>query len=460
MMKIDLRGVVLAFILALLASCGGGGGGGGVPVAAGAAGAGAGTVGAGGSPSPATEQYLLARNSTTASGGGSSPGESGSSAGPAGGATGGGTSVAGGDDGSGVGSGGTGVSTADAGIGSVDGAGSILVNGVRYNTDAAAVALEDVPGLQLGMTAKVIGGFDTDLTSGVAQRVESAIDLRGPVSSVDVRQGSFAILGTTVTTDDATVWADSHGIADVATGATLQVWGLPAAPGSLRATRVEVHAAGTPILSGVVQNLDTAAKRFSIGGTAIDYAQATVTGAAGGVPFANGALVRVRANAIGAGALVASAVQWWYPAPMADGVALQLAGVVTDFNGAASLRVLGVRVDASAAKVSGGPAASVGNGVKVTVGGVISGGVLQASRLKIQNVPGTGGQPSFSLTGQISTFNSVADFRIKGQPIDASGPGVVFVNGGAANLAAHVRVSVEGSRVANGVLIADRVTFQ
>ena len=438
-----LRAVCAALALALLSSCGGGGGGG-VPL---------GTTGA---PAGSTDsgQSLLDRSPGPA-GGGSGPGDSGSAPG-----TGGSTSVAGGDDGSGVGSGGTGVSTADAGIGSVDGAGSILVNGVEYNTDGAVVVLDDVPGLQLGMTAKVTGGFDTDLTAGVAQRVESAIDLRGPVSSVNAGQGSFVILGTTVTTDDATVWADSRGISEVGIGATLQVWGLPAAPGSLRATRIEVHASGTPILSGTVQNLDSASHRFSIGGYSIDYGQATVTGGSGGQVFANGVLVRVRANAVAAGQLVASSVRWWYPAPMADGVALQLAGVVTAFNGLQSLRVLGMPVNASSAKISGGPAGSVGNGVKVVVGGVVSGGVLQATRLKIRNVPGAGGQPSFSLTGQISTFTSTADFRIKGQPINASGPNVVFVNGTAANLGAHVRVSVEGDSVVDGVLIADRVTFR
>jgi len=453
MTKTCLHGAWLGLAMAVLVSCGGGGGGGGMPNVAGGTAAGP----AGAPAGNTSQQSLLDRTVSPMSpaGGGSGPGATGSGSG------GGGTSVAGGDDGSGVGSGGTGVTTADAtGIGAVDGAGSIVVNGVHYNTDSAVVALDDVPGLQLGMTAKVIGPFDSGLTAGSAMRVESAIDLRGPVSAVDAQQAGFTILGMAVTTDSDTVWADAPGIADVAPGATLQVWGLPSGPGSLRATRVEVHASGTPIVSGVVQNLDPLARRFSVGGYAIDYGQTTMTGVSAALPFANGVLVRVRANAVGAGLLVASAVQLWYPAPTVDGTPLQLAGVVTDFTGLGSLRVLGVPVDAAAAKVSGGPASSLGNGVKVIVGGMLASGVLQASTLKIRLVPGTGGQPSFSLSGQISTFNSIADFRIKGQPIDASGPGVSFVNGSAANLAAHVQVTVEGSRVVNGVLIADSVTFQ
>src|SRR5215207_2517173 len=163
------------------------------------------------------------------------------------------TAAAGGDD-SGVGSGGTGVSTADAtGIGAVDGLGSIIVNGLRYNTDSAVFNVQDAPALQIGMTAKVTGPFNAEFTSGVAKRVTSAAELRGPVSSVDLAGGSFALMGTTVTTDEATVWAEATGLAGLLPGASVQVWGLPASPGVLRATRVEQHpASSAPIATGTV----------------------------------------------------------------------------------------------------------------------------------------------------------------------------------------------------------------
>ena len=54
---------------------------------------------------------------------------------------------------------------------------------------------------------------------------------------------------------------------------------------------------------------------------------------------------------------------------------------------------------------------------------------------------------------------SSADFRVRGQPVDASGSSTVFENGTAANLANGQRVTVVGDRVVNGVLIAQRVTF-
>ncbi|MDM0019475.1 DUF5666 domain-containing protein [Variovorax saccharolyticus] len=373
------------------------------------------------------------------------------------------TTASSGDDGSGVGSGGTGVSTADAtGVGAVDGAGSIIVNGLRYDTRTAVGQVEDAPaGLQLGMSVKVIGPVNADYTQGIARRVESAADIRGPVTSLEPAQGRFVILGTTVTTDEATVWADAAGLAAIPAGRTLQVWGLPAAPGVLRATRVEQRdPSAAAILTGTVQNLDTIRRSFSLGGLVVDYGAAVLSGSPDGRPLANGTLVRVRGTAAAPGGLVATLVQWWYPLPTADGVQAQFSGIVTDFASPGSLRVLGFPVDASAAQVNGGPPGALGNGVKVEVGGVLAGGVLRATKLKIRHVPGTGGPASFDLIGAVGAFRSPADFRVKGQPVDASGADVQFVNGTAAKLGNGVRVSIHGTRVLNGVLMAASVRFE
>ena len=436
-----LRMGCLALLTGLLLSCGGGGGGGGAAFGS------AGTAG------------LVAGSS---SGEGSSPfggpgdGQGGNVSSAAGNST-----TASTDDGSGVGSGGTGVSTADAaGIGTVDGAGSIIVSGLRYNTDAAVLSILDASALQLGMSVKVTGPVNADFTSGIARQVDSAADIRGPLSSVNLAEGSFVIMGTTVTTDEATVWADATGLAAMAPGATLQVWGLPAAPGFLRATRVEQRGPSAPILTGTVQDLDTARRVFTLGGLVVDYRNAILAGGLGGLPLANGTIVRVRANGASPGSLPATLVQWWYPVPAANATPVQLAGVVTDYAGLGSLRVLGVTVDASAAQVTGGPAGSVGNGVKLDVGGLMFDGILRATKVKVRHVPGMGGPASFTLIGSIGSFASPSSFRVRGQPVDAGGPAVVFINGTASSLGNGVGVIVDGAQVVNGVLIATRVTFE
>ncbi|MDM0034738.1 DUF5666 domain-containing protein [Variovorax sp. J22P271] len=454
-MTIQLRNGLLSLLALLVISCGGGGGGGG-----GAGGGGAGFVG------PST---LAASGSPGDSGPGAAAGATGPGAAANGiggiasdeGAT--ASAAGGGDDASGVGSGGTGVSTADAtGVGAVDGAGSIIVNGLRYDTQTAVGNVEDAPaGLQLGMSARVIGPVNASFTQGIARRVESAADIRGPVTSVDAAHGSFVVLGTTVTTDEATVWADAAGLAAIPAGATVQVWGLPSAPGALRATRVEQREpSATPILTGTVQNLDTARRSFSLGGRSVDYAGAVLSGSPDGQALANGIIVRVRATAAATGNLAATLVQWWYPLPTVDAATAQFAGVVTEFAGPGSLRVLGYPVDASAAQVSGGPAGAIGNGVKVEVGGSIAGGVLRATKLKIRNVPGTGGPASFDLIGTVGAFRSPSDFRVRGQPVNAGGTEVLFFNGSAAKLGNGVRVNIHGTQVVDGVLTAATVTFE
>ena len=209
------------------------------------------------------------------------------------------------------------------------------------------------------MSVKVTGPVNADFTSGIARRVESAADLRGPLLSVDLTQGSFVVLGTTVTTDEATVWADASGLAALPPGKTLQVWGLPAAPGVLRATRVEQRDPAAFILTGTVQSLDASARTFTLGGLVVDYGSAVLSGSLDGRPLADGTLVRVRADGLSSGPAS--------PPPWCSGGTrcrrqrappLQLAGVVTNYAGTGSLRVLGLEVDASSARITGGPPGS------------------------------------------------------------------------------------------------------
>ncbi|RYF37116.1 MAG: hypothetical protein EOO21_00230 [Comamonadaceae bacterium] len=371
----------------------------------------------------------------------------------AGGTTGGATAAAG-DDGSGVGSGGTGVSaTAAVGIGSVDGLGSVIVNGVRYDTDSAQFIVQDTSELLLGMSVKVSGTVNSDPKTGAATRVESAADMRGPVSTVDLAGGTFTLLGTTVSTDPETVWADSGGLSGIASGSTVQVWGLPAAPGMLRATRVaQVAPSAAPVVTGTVQNLDVASRVFSLGQLQVRYSATT--------PLADGIVVRVRAGGWdGTSVLNASTIENWYAVPQVSGTRVDLNGLITNYAGLATFRVLGTPVDATGVQITGGQGANVGNGVKVEVGGFLVDGVVRATKLKIRHIPGTGGPSSFTLIGPVSAFAGPASFRVRGQPIDASRPGVVFGNGSAAVLGNGARVTVAGSQVLNGVLLADTVTF-
>lgn len=458
-----MRGILLAGAMALLLSCGGGGGGGGTSVGGVGLGGSAAVGGGSGDGSPGT--------GTGGSGGtgtaGGSDGTGTGGAGTGGTGTGGGsdgTSTAGNgtDDGSGVGSGGTGVSTADAtGVGSVGGIGSIILNGVRYNTDAATFSLEDTSELQIGMSVRIAGKIDNQFTAATAQQVVSAAELRGAVSSIDLAGGSFVVMGTTVTTDNATVWSGGNSLSDLVAASQVQVWGLPSTPGTLRATRVELKpASAEPLVTGFVQNLDRIGKSFALGQITVRYSGALFSGGIDESTLAEGAIVRVRGIAAPfAGIFNATKVQGWYAIPTQNTAAVQLAGIVANYNGLGDFKVLGTAVNASNALITGGLASSIGNGVKVELDGFMTNGVLVVKKLRIRNVPGVGGPVDFTLIGAIGGYQSASDFRVQGRRVDAGRAGVEFIGGTTAELANGRRVTVVGDAVENGVLIAKRVTF-
>lgn len=379
--------------------------------------------------------------------------------GVAGGVGSGGTGISG--DG-GVGSGGTGV-TADAsvGIGAVDGFGSIIVNGVRHEIGSATLTLTDGASLQLGITVRVAGTVSADLSTGTATSVASAPDVRGVVSALNAASGTFTVMGQSISTDDSTIFSGVAALTSLVNGDIVQLYGLPGTSGNLRATRIErVGAAASYVASGLVQSLDTSARTFRLGTVTVQYTPAMLATPLTPATLANGMVVRVTASAEPvAGVLAATQVQAWYTVPSATGAAVNLTGLVTDFAGLSSFRLQGVAVNASGAQVTGGPSSSVGNGVKVEVSGSMSGGALVVSKLKIRHVPGTGGPVSFSVMGNIGQYTSASNFRVQGQVVNASGAGVVFSGGTVADLANGKRVTVLGSQVVNGVLIAQSVTF-
>ena len=217
----------------------------------------------------------------------------------------------------------------------------------------------------------------------------------------------------------------------------------------MRATRVEQQPASSPILTGTVQNLDAANRRFVLGALTVEFKSNAMPAGAG--PGVN---VRVRADVQPtAGVLQAASVELWYPVSLRDGVRRQLGGIVTDFTSARSFRILGTPVDASSAQVSGGPLAAIANGVELNVAGTVANGVLIATKIKIKKTPGGTTTASFSAMGTIGAFKSTADFKVKGQRIDASGTGVRFINGSAANLGNGTKATIIGDRIVNDVLI-------
>ena len=156
-----------------------------------------------------------------------------------------------GDEGSGVGSGGTGVSTADAT--------GVAQSMAQAASSSTACAMTRAPLSQCrGRPHRAPAGHEREGhragQRGLHPRYRPPGRIRRrhsrPADIGHLAQGSFVILGTSLTTDDATVWADAAGPRCHPAERTLQVWSLQGGPGVLRATRVEQREPPAPIFHG------------------------------------------------------------------------------------------------------------------------------------------------------------------------------------------------------------------
>lgn len=359
----------------------------------------------------------------------------------------------------GVGSGGTGIS-----IGPITGFGSIIVNQVRYNIDGVTPSIKDATELKLGMVVQVTSAPEASGTpTGVATAVRTAAELRGELEAITVDPatslGTLIVQGVSVSVDKATVYDGFISLNALNRGNFLQVYGLPQGGGGLRATRIEKIATTTQLIAtGSVTNLNTSSSSFKIGSLAVNFGTSAFSGISASA-LANGVVLRVRGG-VSAGNFIATTIEPWLDA-VPDNTKISLEGLVSGYSPTAKTFTLGdVTVDISAAVFAGGDAGSLDDGDKVELVGNFAKGVLHATNVQIRQQSGNNNaNEPFSVTGTITQFSSPSNFQVKGQAIDASQPGVVFVNGTAANLATNVPVSVIGVDVVDGVLVATQVTF-
>lgn len=372
----------------------------------------------------------------------------------------------GGDAGSSaVGTGTTGASSFAAGP--ITGFGSIIVNGVRFDDSSARVSDDDgTPSskddLKLGMTAEVHGGAMSDDGSGPkakATEITFGPALVGPVASIDATAKSLVVLGQTVLVLDTTVFDERlvGGFAGITVGMLVEVHAqLDPSTGVYTATRIgATRALAGYKIRGIVANLDTTAKTFTIGGTLISYAGVTSVPAA----LANGLLLAVRLQTVQvAGAWVATRLGAGAP-PVANADAARLRGTITAFTSTTQFSVNGIPVDASQAEFQGGSAGIV-LGAQVDVRGTSSNGVVIASRVSVET-PEARRAEGFELHGAVTSIDTTAKtFVLRDVTVSYGSPDVQFKNGTAAQLAVGVQLEVHGTLSADGTqLQAARIEF-
>ncbi|MEO0345200.1 MAG: DUF5666 domain-containing protein [Pseudomonadota bacterium] len=281
-------------------------------------------------------------------------------------------------------------------IGPISNFGSVVVNGVRYDTSAATFIVDDMPGteadLAVGQVVIVKGAIDADGVNGTADEVIYDDAVEGPISAIDVGAGTITVLGQTVIIDAGTSFDDDFpvsGLAGLQVNDVVEVSGFVASDGSIIATRIERDDDNDDFeRKGIVESLDTSALTFSLGSLVVDYSAALLE------DFPSG--------------------------DIADGDLVEVEGTLdpNDVNR------------------------------------------LIASKVEFEDPLGEfDSDDDVELEGLVTRFVSETDFDVNGIPVTTDGD-TEFENGSAADIALDVRIEVEGEIIADGVLLADEIEFR
>lgn len=294
-------------------------------------------------------------------------------------------------------------------VGPITGFGSVIVNGVTYDTAGATFTRDGLAATQsdfaVGQFVLVTGTID-DSTSGTADTVTFEDNVDGPVSSVDDVARSLVILGQTVLVSATTSFDDScpGSLDELAGVAAVEVSGPVKADGSIEASRIECKAvAGELEVTGLVSNLDTTAMTFEINALVVDYGAAVLDNFPSAGVINNGDPVEAKGNGLGDnGELLATRVEY-KGARIADddGVHAEIEGFVTRFVSSSDFDVSGIRVTTNGSTVfEDGAAGDLGLNLKVEVEGEFDAtGVLLAT--KVQFKQGT----NIRVTGRIDSVS-------------------------------------------------------
>lgn len=357
--------------------------------------------------------------------------------------------------------------------GEIEGFGSIVVNGVKFEVEGAEVETEhgvtttitsatQKDHLHEGMHVEVEVEFNDDNQTGNATRVLINDEVEGEVTFAsapggDTRtftvlgQNIIAIAGNTQVHDENLTPPGPATIDDISVTDLIEVHGLPDGNGNIQASFIKIEDPSDlsdDNLDELTGTIDTGTlienDSFEVNGQVVLYTNSVVDAP----PLQEGMLVEVKGTLNGSNELVASLVH------VEDGLGDNLAkveveGLVRDLT-ASTFTLNGQQVDFSNATYFGGVEADLVNGLKVEAEGPIVNGVLNATKIKFKD--------SFRYEGMVTDNTTELTISV---PAPAVGTLTVLIEpsmtdvDGSVNYANPVKVR---ARIASGsTLVATRV---
>jgi hypothetical protein len=340
-------------------------------------------------------------------------------------------------------SGGGGGSSEVRSLGEIQALGSIVVNGVKYETEGAQIIGLDNPNedLKEGRMVLVDGRVNDDGKTGRANRIKVEDSVKGPLTSItgDDSVKTGVIMGQPV------IFEDNITKFDPATGLPLGddlnkvfvVSGFVRDDGKIQASFARkisdddfsnfLAQGGILEVKGTVSNLT--AQTFNINGLVVDYSAATLRNLpAGGL--AEGLLVEVKGNDFDAANQTLTATEIEGKARgLGDDVAkAEIEGFIADLNGN-TFFVNGQEVLISdRTTYRAGLPEELIDGIKVEAEGPLSNGVIQATRITFKESVRI--EATATKAGNSLTFAGLEGISITVHPEFARGTDLSQINSG------------------------------
>jgi hypothetical protein len=341
---------------------------------------------------------------------------------------------------------------------------TVLGQVVRTDTATAYQGLVNLAALTVGQVVEVYGATQAD-GSLLATLVETkaalgGVRLTGVVQGLNVPVATFQVGNLTVKYDTALVTGVLRDGQQVRVRAATEP-----VNGVLTATAVRSAAVGVIDGSSVsagtrikVKGIALAAPvngQLQISGTTVDLSQAQIKSSGGATSIVAGQVLEVKGLWNGT-LLQATDIELEGYRESQVGGRHELYGAISSLNGSMAV-VNGVTVDLATGRFEHGSLAQVAVGSYVEIKGNLAGNVLQANKVELKSLATASGI-SYEQFGPVTDFVSVANFRLNGLTVDASG--ARFEHIGAAGLANGVYVEVKGVQNNRGVFIASKLELK
>lgn len=299
----------------------------------------------------------------------------------------------GGGSDSGAGGGG-GASTTSVSEGPITGFGSVIMNGVRWETESAQFEIDGQAGTQadlgIGMIVRVEGRRERD-GRAIAERIRFESRLRGPVRTIEALgpdNKALTIFGIRTLVSRAQTRFRDVTFDTLAEDRIVEISGFANENGEVEVTHLRDR--GLPVVgssevkvAGIVSGL--AGGSFLIGTTEVLFDGQTEVDDFGPLGLRDGIEVRVEGVLLANDAIDASEIE----SPRGgrdDFDETEIQGIVTEYVSTASFKVAGQPVDASRARFEPNDPTLLRNGIRVEAEGRINdAGVLVAEKIKFKS---------------------------------------------------------------------------